>query len=231
MNTQAIAVQFHDQSITAAIIDSIPHVAMKPICENIGLQWEGQLQRIKRHPVLSSVMCMTHTTGSDGKLYEMMMLPLDYLNGWLFGVDTNRVKNGTRERLIEYQRECFKVLANHFMPQEVRSDLVGILTSRIKTLEGELLPKDCPKYSAPISELKISNRLGRSAWLTYPEMKKQDCLSKLLRTLKKDNHDVEGAIEEYNGLWTLLNDFYHRLDVMKGVFEAIDRRGRNVTFE
>ncbi|MGZ4208966.1 MAG: phage antirepressor N-terminal domain-containing protein, partial [Actinomycetota bacterium] len=26
---------------------------------------------------------MTRTTGADGKLYEMMMLPLDYLNGWL----------------------------------------------------------------------------------------------------------------------------------------------------
>lgn len=116
MTTQAIAVQFHDQSLTAAIIDSIPYVAMKPICENIGIQWHGQLERIKRHPVLNSVIRMTRITASDGKLYEMAMLPLDYLNGWLFGVDTNRVKNGTREKLIEYQRECFKVLANHFMP-------------------------------------------------------------------------------------------------------------------
>lgn len=162
MTTQAIAVQFHDQSLTTAIIDSIPHVAMKPICENIGLQWEGQFQRIKRHPVLSQVMCMTHMTslGKDGKEYlvEMLMLPLEYLNGWLFGVDTNRVKNGTREKLIQYQKECFKVLANHFMPQPqnhqvpeppTRTAIAGCLTRDqqdvIKALvkeRAEALPKE-----------------------------------------------------------------------------------------
>jgi hypothetical protein len=118
MTTQAIAVPFHNQSLTAAIINDLPHVALKPICDNIGLQWEGQLQRIKRHPILSATMCMTHIVAEDGKLREMVMLPLKLLNGWLFGVDTNRVKNGTREKLIEYQRECFDVLANHFMPTQ-----------------------------------------------------------------------------------------------------------------
>lgn len=123
-----------------------------------------------------------------------------------------------------------EVKTGEVMP-EANGDLVGILTSRIKTLEGELLPKECPKYSAPISDLNVSNRRGgRTGWLTYPELKKQNCLYKLLQELKRDNHDVEGAIEEFNGQWLLLNDFHHRLDVMKGVLEAIDRCGRNVTF-
>jgi Rha family phage regulatory protein len=122
-------------------------------------------------------------------------------------------------------------LEGELLSHEANTDLVKILTSRIKTLEGELLPKECPKYSAPKSDLKISNKLGRTGWLTYPELKEQNCLSKLLHSLKRDNHDVEGAIEEFNGLWLLLNDFHNRLNVMKGVFEAIDRRGANVTFE
>lgn len=117
MTTQAIAVQFHDHSLTAAIVDSIPHVALKPICDNIGIAWNGQFERVKRHPVLSSVVRMTRMVAEDGKAYEMLTMPLNFINGWLFGVDTNRVKNGTREKLIEYQRECFDVLANHFMPQ------------------------------------------------------------------------------------------------------------------
>lgn len=112
-------VDFHGQELTAAVINDIPHVAMKPICENIGLQWEGQYQRIKRHAVLSSTMCMTHMVAEDGKQREMLMLPLDYLNGWLFGVDASRVKPEIRPRLLEYQRECFKVLSNHFMPKRI----------------------------------------------------------------------------------------------------------------
>lgn len=33
-------------------------VAMKPIVEGMGLQWSGQLQRIKRHPVLATCVCI-----------------------------------------------------------------------------------------------------------------------------------------------------------------------------
>jgi len=118
--TNLVAIPFHNQILNAAVVDGIPHVAMKPICENIGLQWEAQLKRIKRHPVLNQVMSMMDMTcpGEDGKEYlvEMVMMPIKYLNGWLFGVDVNRVKPEIKDRLIEYQTECFDVLANHFMP-------------------------------------------------------------------------------------------------------------------
>ena len=43
MSNQLISVPFHDQTLSAALKDSIPYVAMKPICENLGIQWEGQL--------------------------------------------------------------------------------------------------------------------------------------------------------------------------------------------
>lgn len=44
----------------------------------------------------------------------MLFLELDYLNGWLFGIDANRVKPELRQRVIDYQRECYKVLADYF---------------------------------------------------------------------------------------------------------------------
>lgn len=58
------------------------------------------------------------TTPSNGGIQEMLMLPIKYLNGWLFGVNANRVKPEIKERLLEYQRECFDVLNRHFMPQQ-----------------------------------------------------------------------------------------------------------------
>jgi hypothetical protein len=89
---------------------------MKPICENIGLDWSSQLQKIKRNHVLNKGMVMM-TIPSNGGFQEMVMLPVNYLNGWLFGIDSNRVKPEIRDRLIAYQTECFEVLANHFMPK------------------------------------------------------------------------------------------------------------------
>ena len=117
MTTQTLAVQFHGQSLVAAIINNLPHVALKPICENLGLDWKAQHSRIKRNESLNSTVVMTTMVAEDGKLREMLMMPIKYLNGWLFGVDASRVKPEIKPRLLEYQRECFDVLANHFMPR------------------------------------------------------------------------------------------------------------------
>jgi hypothetical protein len=52
----------------------------------------------------------------------MLCLPLDYLNGWLFGINASRVKAGVRERLLRYQRECYKVLAEAFREGRLTAD-------------------------------------------------------------------------------------------------------------
>jgi hypothetical protein len=45
---------------------------------------------------------------------EETCLKLDFLNGWLMGVDARRVKETVRDALIAYQRECHRVLFEHF---------------------------------------------------------------------------------------------------------------------
>lgn len=107
-------VPFHGQQLlTIKDVDTI-RVAMRPICEAIGLDWSAQFRRIERHPVLGPTVAMMATVAEDGKQRETITLPLDYLNGWLFGVDTNRVKPELRDRLIEYQRECFAALSAYW---------------------------------------------------------------------------------------------------------------------
>lgn len=115
MSQTLVTVDFHGQSLVAVLIDGQPYVAMKPICENIGLQWEAQQKRIQRNPVLSRGMSIMDMP-SKGGIQQTLCLPLDMLNGWLFGVDVNRVREEIRPRLIQYQKECFGVLYRHFMP-------------------------------------------------------------------------------------------------------------------
>ena len=55
----------------------------------------------------------------------MLCIPLDFLNGWLFGVNASRVKESIRERLITYQRECYRVLADAFLGPEAREVAVS----------------------------------------------------------------------------------------------------------
>ena len=112
------AVDFHGHALTVITADDEHLVALRPICEAIGLAWHGQYERIQRHEVLRTTVRVTRTVAEDGKERDLACLPLHYLNGWLFGVDASRVRPEIRERLVQYQRECFTALAAYWQQGE-----------------------------------------------------------------------------------------------------------------
>lgn len=115
---QIVSVPFRNETVLAVVADGKFYVPMKPICKNLGLQWESQYNRIQRHAVMKTSIFMTNMQmPGDDQVREVTCLPLSMLNGWLFGVDVNRVKANLREKLMDYQRECFDVLFQHFMPR------------------------------------------------------------------------------------------------------------------
>lgn len=114
MNIQTVT--FHNQEIQVLNHNGKPYVAMKTISENIGLDWDSQRQRIRRNEVLNSSAVMITVEQKLGFKRELVCLPLGMLNGWLFGIEINRVKPEIREALKLYQLECFDVLYNHFLP-------------------------------------------------------------------------------------------------------------------
>lgn len=119
MNTKSKVVKFNNQQVPVFMQVDKPYVLMKPICENIGLDWRSQLKRIKRNHVLSQGVVVM-TTPSTGGEQDYVALPLGYLNGWLMGVDANKVKPEIKDTLIKYQLECYDVLYKHFMPKPVK---------------------------------------------------------------------------------------------------------------
>lgn len=90
-------------------------VGMKPMVEAMGLNWSGQLQRVKRDPILSEGVCVIPTPFGRGGDQEAVCLRLELVNGWLFTISTDRIKDkSVREKVITYQRECYRVLHEHF---------------------------------------------------------------------------------------------------------------------
>lgn len=96
------------------IEDGEKRVAIKPICDALGVDFSGQLQRIKNDEILSSVMEMISTTGADKKLYEMQTIPFKFVFGWLFRIDSRKVKEESKEQVLKYQLECYNALYDHF---------------------------------------------------------------------------------------------------------------------
>ena len=115
--SQLETIQFHNQSLIVLNHENKPYIAMKPVCENIGLDWHAQLNRINRHNVLNKGVVMI-ATPTKGGIQKLACLPISMINGWLFGIDTNRAKPEIRQKLEQYQSECFDVLYNHFMQKE-----------------------------------------------------------------------------------------------------------------
>lgn len=136
---QLITVEFHGQPILAIMRNGKPYVAMRPIVENIGLDWKSQYARINRHSILkTSVVVMTTQMPGDDQRREFTLLPLSMLNGWLFGVDVSRVREDIRHKLTCYQLECFDVLYQHFMGQQpTRFSVPGALYAKALQVEKD----------------------------------------------------------------------------------------------
>jgi hypothetical protein len=113
-------VVFYGDELTAVRVeDGTIYVPIRPICERLGVDWSSQRQRINRDAVLSKYFVVVTTTKSGRGNPNMSALPLDYLNGWLFGINASRVSAEIRERLIQYQEECYRVLAEVFQQNRV----------------------------------------------------------------------------------------------------------------
>jgi hypothetical protein len=89
-------------------------IAVKPICDILGLAWEPQFRKLKTDQKFSSVITLRVTTGADGKQYEMVTIPFKKVFGWLYSINANNVKPESRENLIRYQEECNDALYNYF---------------------------------------------------------------------------------------------------------------------
>lgn len=124
MTHQLATIDFHGHPLNLITTANGQHlVVMRPVCEGIGLSWNSQFERIKRDDVLSTcVRIIRMQVPGDSQQREFTCLPLEYLNGWLFGIDTRRCRQEIRPALIRYKRECYQILAAHWQTKPAELD-------------------------------------------------------------------------------------------------------------
>ena len=66
--------EFNAKNIIFININGSYWIALKPICEALGIDFSSQLQKLKNDEILGSVVVMNTTTGSDGKNFEVRSL-------------------------------------------------------------------------------------------------------------------------------------------------------------
>lgn len=111
-------------------------VPIKPICEAMGIDPKVQRTKIQEDDFLSSVGVLSTSTGSDGKQYEMMCLPLEFIFGWLFTINPKNVKEEAREAVSKYRIECYRALYKHFSAQaEFLNEKQALLEQQLEYVE------------------------------------------------------------------------------------------------
>lgn len=107
-SNQTVIVPFHGQELFLVNHEGEPYTPMKPIVENMGMDWKSQFTKLKQR--FSSTVVEITIVAKDGKARLMTCLPVRKLAGWLYSISPNKVKPELREKVVMYQEECDDVL-------------------------------------------------------------------------------------------------------------------------
>ena len=110
ISTQTIS--FHGSELVTLKVEDVIYTAVKPIVKAMGLDWGGQQQKLAKSG--NKFGCRDISMPTNGGMQSMLCMPLKKLNGWLFSINPEKVRADLREKVIQYQEECFEALYNYW---------------------------------------------------------------------------------------------------------------------
>lgn len=168
MTASTHLVPFMGDSLTLVEKDAEPFVAVRPICERLGLAWQAQHAKLTTNSVRWGVTIIV--TPSAGGAQEMTCIPLFKIFGWLTTISPSKVAPEVRDVLIAYQNKCDAVLA-HFWLDRIEDQLAE-KDSRLVRLTGELLARK-PSWAklkfwveSGMSDAAIQDQASGTKWRT-----------------------------------------------------------------
>ncbi|WP_051125916.1 phage antirepressor N-terminal domain-containing protein [Pseudovibrio sp. FO-BEG1] len=166
MATKIVPVEFQGDTLWGFEQSDGVFIALKPMVEAIGLDWSAQYRRVNRDPILKEGIAIMATPLGRGGDQKAICLRLDLINGWLFTIDSNRIKDESiRLRVLDYQRECYGVLSQHFLglrnEQMFSEESVGSdLGSQTELGNKSRLVEIANRISGPRAACELWHQLG-----------------------------------------------------------------------
>lgn len=165
MKTNNVAI-INGISLQVVADDNEQLVAVKPVCEILGVAYPPQYTKLKEHPIYGSAITLSITTGADGKEYEMACIPLRYFPSWLFSINPSNVKEDIRDNLISYQLKCNDVLYDYFFSRVDFSHKKEVAVTKAK----EVCDEKIEQLRIAKSELKVAeNELNKALAMTFED--------------------------------------------------------------
>lgn len=116
MSTILSPVTFHGDTIFCTTYQNQPYTAMKPIIENMGLDWRSQQRKLTGCAERWGIVIMT--IPSSGGDQETLCMPVRKLPAFLNAINPKKVRPELRERIELYQNESDDVLWEYWTNQQ-----------------------------------------------------------------------------------------------------------------
>lgn len=116
MTNEIQTIDFHGDGLACVLKDGTPHVSVRHVCEALGVDITGQLQKLKTAPW--ATIEIISTVAGDGKARDLAMIPVKSLSMWMATINPRKVAAEVRAKLERYQLEAADVLDRYFRQGE-----------------------------------------------------------------------------------------------------------------
>lgn len=111
---QLSPVTFHGDTIFCIDYQNQPYTPMRPIVENMGLDWGSQSVKLNANKERWTVAIIA-TVAQDGSEREMLCMPVRKLPAYLNSINPRKVRPELRAKIELYQAESDDALWNYWM--------------------------------------------------------------------------------------------------------------------
>lgn len=114
-------------------------VAIKPLCEALGIASNNQIIKVKSDPRFKWYDIIS--VAEDGKQRTMLCIPVRQVSGWLYKINSNKVKPDVAEKLLIFQ-EHLQIAMHAYVTGQYSHEMTRALQEEIKYLKGVIATKD-----------------------------------------------------------------------------------------
>src|SRR5579859_7073487 len=198
-------------------------VPLRPICDYLGISWSGQRERTMRDLVLSRQVRFVRLSRTNlGGNPLLLCLSIDFLNGWLFGINASRVKAEHQEKVIRYQTECYRVLRDAFRPAALTSD---VSISALEQIRSTALAVAQLAEQQIEMETRLTGRLNKAAEIFIGFDRRLKTLEKQISPATRISDDqAENISATVKALAELMNAKAPGKNHYQGIFSELYRR-------
>ena len=136
------------------------YVPINAISIALGLSTDAQRRRVLRDEVLSNDLVTVQALAPDGRRRPQIAIPLEHLPGFLFGIESKRVKDELKDKVDRYRRECFRTLWRAFAVEPVAPALPALVPDDELTPAERNLQQAATVYQMAARQVELERRIA-----------------------------------------------------------------------